>query len=844
VSESAAARATVKKSIRISFIFMLLTIRVPVRNTGVGIIQDIRYGARLLRRSPWFTLVAVASLAIGLGSAVALFTFMNALLFRPLPGRGTADLHAIHTSGYEGSRYGSSSFADFRSYITTSPPLFASSCATARVQANLVVDGQSQAHPGEVMSGGCFDALRLRPQLGRLLSISDEAAVGDAPPIVISYSVWHRRFGAETGAAGRPVTVNGVPAVVVGVAPKGFSGLSLDSGAEFWVAPRLAPALTDADVLTSRGDRRFRIYVRLNTGVTERQATARLAAVATSLRDEDPRAWVAANGSTRLVTLLPEIESRFAQSEGERVAIALATFGAIAAIVAIACVNLATMVMARGAGRTRELNVRLALGASRRRLLRQLATESLLISATAGAAGVLLVAGALKLFDAYKPAEVPAFNMAVDWRIAVFAALLAIVTPVLFGLAPGAHALRLAIAEGIKGRVVSARRRWLPAGPRELLLVVQVAVSFALLIMTTLFLNAARPDPETALSQAARQITVVPIDFGSAEQTDADARALVNRLLQAMDTVPGVVTPTAVGVIPLTGSSIGFNARLMDRPDAEDLVLDGNVVAPGYFELNGMRRLAGRTFEARDRHGAAPVAVVSESMARRLWGAAPPVGRLLRMGKELPEIVGVVADVPYRSLDGPQPVIYIPLDQSPRTHRLLLQARLMSSDTSIALERALREVDPRIGIGSPTPLTQYAQQLLAPERIGQAVAGLAGVLQLGLALMAIWGLVAYAVERRIGEIAIRRALGATEGSIVGLMMQPSLWLLAVGTAIGCGAGIAAANVLHSEFTGLAPIEFAVAIPVAALLVIVVAIAAWLPARRAAAIEPASALKQN
>jgi predicted permease len=810
----------------------------------MGILHDVRYGVRLLRRSPWFTLVAVASLAVGLGSSVALFTFMNALLFRPLPGHGTADLHAIHTSGYEGSRYSSSSFADFQSYVTTNPSLFANTCATARVRGNLALDGLAQAHPGAVMSGGCFDMLRLRPHLGRLLNASDESADGDAPPVVISHALWQRRFAGDAAAIGRRVAINGIPAVVVGVAPPGFAGLSLDSGAAFWVAPRLAPPLIDSAVLTRRGDRRFRIYVRLHAGVTEAQVTARLSAVATALRDEDPRAWTARDGSTRIVSILPELEARFAQGGGsERAAIALATFGAIAAIVAIACVNLATMVMARGAGRTRELNVRLALGASRRRLLRQLATESLLISGAAMIAGVLVVAGALELFDIFRPFEMPAFNLAVDWRIGIFAALLAIVTPVLFGMAPGAHALRLAVTEGIKGRIVSARRRWLPAGPREVLMVVQVAVSFALLIMTTLVLNAARPT-ETQASLAARQISVVPVDFGSAEHTAAEARALTTRLLQAMATVPGVATPTAVGMIPLTGSNMGFSARLMDRPDAEELVLDGNVAAPGYFELNGIVRRAGRTFEPRDRHGAPPVAIVSESLARRLWGAAPPVGRQLRMGDETREVVGVVADVPYRSLDGPQPVIYVPIDQSPRTFRFLLQARLAGSETARELERTLRGVDPRILIGSPTPLTQYTQQLLAPERAGQAMAGLAGVLQLGLALMAIWGLVAYAVERRTGEIAIRRALGATERSIVGLMMRPSLWLLAVGTAIGCGAGVAAAGVLRAEFTGLAPIQFAIAIPAAALLVVVVATAAWLPARRAASIEPASALKQS
>ncbi len=811
----------------------------------MGIFQDIKYGARLLRRSPGFTLVAVASLAVGLGSSVALFTFMNALLFRPLPGHGTADLYAIHTSSSQGSRYNSSSFADFQSFVTAQPPLFASTCATVRVQGNVVIDGRAQAHPGAVMSGGCFDALRLQPRVGRLLNASDESASGEAQPIVVSYSLWQRRFAGDPGAVGRPVAVNGVPAVVVGVAPEGFSGLSFDSGADFWVAPRLAPVLTDQSILTDRGYRSWRIYVRLNDAVSETEVTTRLAGIAVGLRADDPRAWTGANGSTRVVTILPELKSRFAQGgDSERVAIVLATFGAIAAIVAIACVNLATMVMARGAGRTRELNVRLALGASRRRLLRQLATESLLISAAAGVAGVLLVSGALKLFDAYKPAEVPAFNMAVDWRIAIFAAVLAIVTPVLFGLAPGAHALRLAIAEGVKGRIGAARRRWLPAGPRELLLVVQVAVSFALLIMTTLFLNAARPAQETPTALAARQITVVPIDFGSIDVTNAEARAITNRLLQAMESVPGVAAPTAAGLVPMTGSSIGFLARLPERADTDEMVLDGNVVAPGYFELNGIERRAGRTFEVRDRHGAPPVAVVSESLGRRLWDAAPPVGRMLRMGDETREIVGVVADSPYRSLNGPQPVIYIPLDQSPRSNSFLLQARLMSHETGRDLERALRGVDPRMLIGSPTPLAQFTQQLLAPERIGQGMAGVAGVLQLGLALMAIWGLVAYAVERRTGEIAIRRALGATEGSIVTLMMRPSLWLLAVGTVIGGGAGIAAAGVMHAEFTGLAPLQFAAAIPAVLLLVLVVAIAAWLPARRAASIEPASALKQS
>ena len=815
---------------------------------GVGsfiesVVQDVRYGVRLLKQSPWFSLVAVVSLAVGLGSGAGLFTLMNAALLRPLPGRDTASVHAIFTSNSTGGRYSSSSYPDFESFVSAAPELFAAACATTNVQGNIASGLSTQAAPGAVMSGGCFDVLGLRPHLGRLLNRTDDQPSATSSSVVISHTLWRRSFHEDPAVVGREITVNGVPAVIVGVAEAGFHGVSLDGGSDFWVTAPLARVLMSSDPITARGARRFRIYVRLNDGITAAQAAGRLALVAANLRAEYPESWTERNGSTRTVTVTRELDARFAGgAPGAAAGIATATFGAIAAIVVIACINLATILVARGVTRTRELNIRLALGASRRRLLRQLAIESLIISAIGCAAGLLLVATGLRLFEAYRPVEVPAFNIALDWRVMVFSTLVAMAAPVLFGLAPGAHALRVAVAEGLRGPSTSLAR-FLRVGPRELLVLVQVTVSFALLIMTALFMRSLMVADSVQPGSSSQLLAIVPIDPNTAGQTEADSRAAVERLLEAARRVPGVEAPTAAALVPMTGSYLGFMGVPADRPGEDATAVDGNVVAPGYFELVGTKLRAGRTFTSGDHDRAARVAIVSESLARRYWDTPAAFGRSVRLGDELREVVGVVADVPYRSsIDPVQPMIYVPLAQS-RRGRFVLHARVQNEGEAIAaLDRALRAVDPRILIGPATPMRHLVDQARMPARMTQGIGGVAGLLQLGLALMAIWGLVAYAVERRRAEIAIRRALGATETSVVGLVMRPSLWLLGIGGVAGCAAGVAIAKTIHSEFLGLAPIHLSVVIPGAAVLTTIVVAASWLPARRAASVEPATALK--
>jgi macrolide transport system ATP-binding/permease protein len=809
--------------------------------------QDIRYGLRLLRRSPGFTCVAVVSLAFGLGAGAAIFTVMNALIFRPLPGRDTADIHRVYTSGGSGNRYGNTSYADFRSFVDGAPDLFAGTCATAIVKGNLTVGDATTSHSGALMSGGCFDALKLKTHagLGRLLTVADERPGANPPAVVISHAVWRRVFHGDPTIVGRSVAVNGVPSVIVGVAEAGFAGLSLDAGAEFFATVPLAATLLSDDTLTARGHRRFAVFVRLNNGVSTERAGATLTGIAAQLRHEYPDVWKERSGSTRTVTVERELDARFAGSPDAGAGISLVFIAAIAAIVAIACVNLATMILARGAARTRELSVRMALGASRGRLLRQLATESLLISAAGTVIGLVVVFAALRVFDAYRPPEIPGVAVGIDWRVLTFSAVMAILAPVLFGVTPGAHALGLAIVDGLKGRPSMMRRKFLRVGPRELLLVVQVTVSFALIITATLFTRSLMEPSAAEPGPGMSRVAVLSIDLNLPSDSEPEMHALTTRLLDAAARQPGVDVVTAAAIVPLTGSYIGTSGRTDGAATADEQSLDANIVAPGYFELVGIARRSGRSFDARDAAGSPRVAVVSESMARRLWNSTAVVGRTVHLDDRPTEVVGVVADAPYRTTDGaPQPVVYVPLAQSARW-RFVLHARVKpGGEILTALERAIRAVDPRVVVDRAVPLASMMDQTKVPARVTQAIGVGAGALQLGLALMALWGLVAYAVQRQTAEIAIRRALGATESGIVKLVMRPTVWLLGAGALAGTGLGVVASTLVHAEVIGLAPLDLRAAFPAAIAVGIVVVVAAWLPARRAAMIEPASALKQQ
>ena len=803
-----------------------------------SILMDVRYALRNLRRSPVFTLVSVLSIAGGLAAGTGLFTFAYALMYRPLGVGDGHELHELFTGNRSGGRYGNSSYADFLEFRES--PVIAAACATARIRATITVSGAAALHQGEMVDPGCFEAFRLVPSAGRFFTSADAAGTPSPIPIVLGHQLWQRRFGGDPATIGRIASINGRAVAIVAVAPVGFAGTSLDGGAEFWAPVAIAPAVLPPGSVDGRDQRFFSVFVRLRDGVERRQAEAALAVVAERLRAAYPEPWTDATGGTRRVTVMRETEARFGDTPGGALGLFGAALAAIALIVAIACLNLSTMLLARGAARTRELAVRLAIGASRSRVLRQLATESLVIAAMGAALALVIVLAGVRLFVAFRPAGIPAFDVAFDWRVVAFALLLAVGASLLFGIAPAMHSLRLALAEGLKGALPATRVRCARVGPRDALIIVQVAISSALLLVSTLFAGAlARGAPSSpgftvqGLAAAEAHLDALP----------AAAHAGLNaRLLDAASRIADVDGVTASVIVPMSGSNRGFH---VEAPGAERRVAYGNVVAPGYFSTLGIALRAGRDFGTSDGPGGRPVVIVSEALARELFGTTEALGRSVVMDSVSREVVGVVADIHYISLSQPvTPLIYLPLAQAPQG-RIIVHARYRGGVATLAaLETALRETDARIAVESARPIEAYLARALIGERVTQLVGALVGAVQLLLALMALWGLVAYAVERRTLEMGVRLALGATPASLVRHTMRPAAVLILIGVALGTALGTAIARVVQSQSFGLAPLDFRAILPVALVFTGVALIAAWWPARRAGGADPVESLRRE
>jgi len=697
----------------------------------------------------------------------------------------------------------------------------------------MTVAGVSRVHEGVVMGGGCFDLLRLRPRAGRLPSAP---LAGEA---VISYALWRRAFAADPAAIGAAVRFNGMPAIIVGIAPPGFSGTSLDGSADFWLSAEGFSQLLPSRALTDRRHRSFTILGRLAAGVSAGAAEAELAGIAASLARIDPQAWTDATGATRRVTVIKETDARFASSPGAIPALLGGATAAIVAIVGIACINIATLLLARGAARTRELTIRLAIGASRGRLLRQLATESLAIAILGTAVALALVTAGIRIFAAYRPEGVPAVDLAVDWRVVLFAATAASLATILCGLLPAAHLVRLAVAEGLKGRAAAVRTRWLRGGAREALIVVQVTASVALLLASAVFTHGLSTGREASPGFVTEGIVTMAVDLGNAA---TDARGTSRRLIDAVERVAGRGATAVGAVIPLTGTAISAE---ITGAGIGSRVVDGNVVSPGYLPMLGIALRRGRDFSERDTGSTPGVVIVNETLARALWRSTDVVGRSFTLSGRPVEVVGVAADTRYRSVSQPfPPLVYSPLEQVPRQRFIIHLKTTGGPQVIAAIEAAARSVDARIMIDGAVPIEKRLQDVRVAERLATLGGAAGGAVQFGLVLMAVWALVAYAVERRTHEIGVRRALGAPERSVVAMLLKPAVLLISAGAVLGTGAGWTAASVLQSEFVGLAPLELSAGIPAIAAMLIVAVAAAWLPARRALQVDPIAALRAD
>jgi predicted permease len=800
-----------------------------------SLLQDVRYGVRLLARSPFFSLVAVGSIASGLTAALGIFTVTNATVFRPLGVAPASPIYRIYTADRDGDVYGNTSFADYRDFSRASN-IFASTCATRHVRVNMTVDARAEVRTGEVFTRECFAVLGIKPHVGRVLNPSATPA---SPEVVIGYPLWLRRFHGSEGAIGQRILLNGISTTVVGVAPRGFNGTSLDGSADFWVDVDSFATLLGPRALTNRGYRAFVVLAQLREGTTRAQAEAALGGIATSLNAVDPNAWTDDRGNVRKVTVADETAARFAGSPGALPAMLGGAGAVILGVLAIACVNVATLLLARGASRTRELTIRLAIGASRARVLRQLTIESLVMAGLGSVVAVAIVAAIIRVAGSRYPEGVPAVNLALDWRVVAFGVLAAVIASLMFGLAPGLHIVKLAISDGLKGRAPILRSRRFAVGARELLIVVQVAASVALLLAAGLFADALTRGNTASPGFQISGVTTIGVDL--ATEDEARMQRLTAAVRDAGRRTEGVESMAIAAMLPLIGSSLTFGDVKIN--ESEPRTLEGNVVSPGYFSTLRIPLRQGRDFSETDRAGTRPVAIASETLARTAWQSTDVVGRTILIDKKVVEIVGVVADTRYRAIAEPfRPVVYVPVAQWPTPHYFVHVRAGNSGETATSLERAIRAIDPTLLVDAAMPLSARYESLRVAERITQTGAATAGAVQLALVLMALWALVSYAVERRKVEIGIRMALGATGGTIVRLVARPAMALIAVGSILGAAAGIVAAMVLQSTFVGLNDLQPLVGIPVVVGMAAIALAAALVPARRAARVQPVEALR--
>jgi putative ABC transport system permease protein len=822
-------------------------------------LQDLRYAARLLRRNPMFTLVAVLSLAIGIGANTAIFQVINAVSLRALPVGEPHTLALIQIADMTGAR------GNFNSrFPSVTNPIweqlrrdqagFSGVLAWNRRDFNVTPGGLARRVRGLMVSGSFFDVLRIQPAAGRLLTEPDDTP-GCAPRAVISYRYWHNDMGGRP-VVGTTIPLDGHPVEIVGVTSQSFTGVEV--GRTFDVAVPICadPALSNESRLNAGTDWWLTVMGRLKPGATFDEASAHLAAISPGVfRATLPAGYPAANVQHYLGFRLEAIPGAAGLSGlREDYADPLTLLLGIAAVVlVIACVNLANLMMARASAREREFAVRLGLGASRGRVVRQLLVESLLLAAIGAVFGSMLAEYLSSSLVAFLDPDHQAvfLDLPTDWRVLGFTILVAMLTCVLFGVAPALRATRISASSVLRATsrgLTASRERF---ALRRGLVMLQVALSFFLLVGAFLFArtlqNLLTVDP--GFKQDG--IVIAALDLRPMRTPPAARHDVRIRILERLRGVPGIESAADVAVVPISGNAWGNNVWL-DTGGSPNLINAlFNRVSPGYFSTLGIPLVAGRDFSESDRVGAREVAIVNRTFVRNAANGGNVVGQRLKLEatpsrpESTFEIVGVVEDAIYLDLrQGQEPGVFFPSTQARQPNeylQVILRSTLPPGAFSAAVTDAIRDINPEVVV-SFTGLKEQILDTLVRERLMAALSGFFGVIAALLAVVGLYGVIAYNVARRTNEIGVRMALGASHRTVLRMILGEAMLLVGVGMAAGAGLAIVGGRTAQTLLFGLEPWD-PLTLTVAACVLATVALAAsYLPARAAARISPIAALR--
>ncbi len=814
--------------------------------------SDLRYALRLLSRSPVFTFTAVMSLAAGIAASTAIFSLADAIILRPRTGVAEpATLVDIgRSTDAEGfDNFGYPLFVAMRERTTQ-----LSAMSAHRTGADVMSLGDAESSErvfAALVSGNYFEVVGVRPALGRFFAADEDRTPGTHPVVVLTHQFWTRRFHANPGIVGQTLRLNNLPYAVIGVAEEGFTGTTV-MGSDFWI-----PMAMDAHVrasdrsLLDQHDANWIIALgRLKPGATVLQARDELSAIMRHFMTErgDSRVdrWgVGVARSARVPAIIARPVVAF-----------IAMLGALTGLVLlIACSNVAAMLLARALERRREVATRLAIGATRGRILGQLLLEGLTLALIAGSLSVPLAQGLVSLLASLQPSlPIPiALDLQVDSRVMMFAFALAAITSVLFALLPALQATRFEIAPALHGANATPdrRRAWLRHG----LVAAQVAMALVLLVAAGLFLRSLQAAATTDAGFNPNRVDTLQIDTRIAGyRTDAEGIRAVESLVERFRLVPGVTEVGASRMVPLISGGLGLgglSAAGYVGPDGTDSIdADWDVVSAGYFRTLQVGLVQGRVFDDRDRPGATHVAIINENMAAQVWPGQNPIGRKLmhQFGHEETdvrqlEVVGVARNAKYRSIgEAPRNFIYVPLAQQFLSDITFYVRRSSDGSRISDLRKAVVGFDPNMPVIHANTLEEATAVGLLPQRLAAWIAGSVGAIGLLLAALGVYGLTAFAVVQRTREIALRMALGASRESVLSLVLHQSARLALIGTTIGLAVALGVSQLLRSLLIGLGPVD-----PVAFGLAIIVLTgvllaASWGPARRAARMDPMRALR--
>ena len=841
------------------------------------LIQDVRYGYRTLKSTPVVTAVAVLSLALGIGANTAIFSVLDTLLLRTLPVEAPRQLAMLGTDTGRRPHWTNPIWEQIRDNRDSSD-LFDGAFAVSSTRFNLAPRGETEFVDGMWASGNTFDVLGVPAMLGRTFTAADDQPGGgpDGPVAVISYGFWQRRFGGAADTIGRSITVERVPYTIVGVTPPGFFGV--DVGRTFDIATPIGTKtlIQGPRILEARSHWWLRIFIRLKPGQTAESGTARLRALQPRIREAvTPTDWSPAQRA-RFLSDAFTLEPAATGDSGIRARYRrplLTLMVVVVLVLLIACANLANLLLARASARRWEFSVRIALGASRVRVARQLLTESVLLASAGALLGLLLaqVSSRLLVRQLSTATNNVFLDLSLDWRVLGFTAGVALITAILFGMAPALRATRAQPNDALKAQSRGAigdghaRGRF---NPGSALIVLQVALSLVLVVAAGLFTRTFSSLAGRPLGFDSGSILVASIEIPSASERKDEARRpeLFRQLIRAAAAIPGVSHAALSEVTPLGTNTWNNEVDLLDAPPlaGDDRLAYFNMVSPGWFETYGTPILAGRDFTEADTPATPRVALVNEAFARRFNGGKNPIGMRVRAQGDTQLIVGVVRDAVYESLRAPvPPTIYLPYGQATRlpsstsisvrtaggspAQTLPKTQTLTQALTPMQLTRplaaALRHVDADLRI-TFRPLADQVDAALIQERIVAALSAFFGALALLLAGLGLYGITSYAVNRRRAEIAIRMALGAAPAGVVGLVLRRVVILIALGIIAGTAASLWASRFVSPLLFGLEPRDPVTLVAAIVLLAAIGALAGWLPARRASRIDPARILGEG